>query len=38
MPSNTDRTTVYTIYAGMIPTLGFEMGDFSVERRGNIGQ
>ena len=38
MPSNTDRTTVYTIYAGMIPTLGFERGDFTVERAGNIGK
>ena len=30
--SNTDTTNVYTIYAGMIPTLGFaNVGDFTVE-------
>lgn len=32
-----DKTMVYTIYAGMIPTLGFEKGDFTVGRSGNIG-
>lgn len=29
-------TTVYTIFAGMIPTLGFAKEDFTVDRKGNI--
>lgn len=31
-------TTVYTIFAGMIPTLGFAKEDFTVDRKGNIGK
>ena len=31
-------TTVYTIFAGMIPTLGFKKEDFTVDRKGNIGK
>ena len=43
MPGKTSGTsqsqdaTVYTIYAGMIPTLGFARGDFHISRGGNIG-
>lgn len=29
-----DKNTVYTIYAGMIPTLGFKRGDFTIGRAG----
>lgn len=33
-----EDTTVYTIFAGMIPTLGFKKEDFTVDRKGNIGK